>query len=533
MSLIGKPPCDDGVILQGGPASPVSLWSQRWALVAAILGSSMTFIDASVVNVALPAIQSGLHASAFEAQWVVESYALPLAALLLVGGALGDRFGRCRMIAIGIVVFTLASMACSWAADVHQLIAARAVQGLGAALLVPGSLALISASFPEHERGRAIGIWSGLTGVASALGPIVGGFLIEHYSWAWAFRINAPIAVVVLSILWRGVPESRGRSSDSPLDAWGPLLATVALGAVVYAFVEAPARHWSSMPIRGALFIAAAASVGFIAVELRSRAPMLPLALFRNADFLGANLLTLLLYAALGGALFFLPLELIQVQGYGATAAGAALLPFILIMFVMSRWTGGLVDRFGPMRPLIAGPAIAAVGFALLAVPGIEAGVSRYWSSFLPAVAVLGIGMTVTVAPLTTTVMNAAGPDFAGVASGINNAVARTAGLLAIAIFGLVLASVFGAQLDTWLREAHVPDAVSAALQTQRNKLAGIELPPGLDPAAASALGRSVKLSYLSGFRWVTLLGAALALMSSLAAWLLIGRQPAPPSHEA
>jgi predicted MFS family arabinose efflux permease len=253
---------------------------------------------------------------------------------------------------------------------------------------------------------------------------------------------------------------------------------------------------------------------------------MLPLRLFRHGNFLGANLLTLLLYAALGGGLFYFPLVLIQVQGYTATAAGAALLPFILIMFAMSRWAGGLVDRFGPMRPLIAGPVIAASGFALLGLPGVEAGAAGYWSSYLPAVAVLGIGMTVTVAPLATTVMDSVGPDLAGVASGVNNAVARTAGLLAIAVFGTVVAWAFDASLDGGLREAGAPDGVSAILEAQRSKLAGIELPSGLDPRVASALGRIVKLSYVSGFRWVMLFSAGLALLSALVAWLLIQGRP-------
>jgi EmrB/QacA subfamily drug resistance transporter len=526
MSQIGKPPCDDALIRSGGPSSPSTVWSQRWVLAAAILGSSMAFIDATVVNVALPAIQAELHATASEAQWVIESYALLLAALLLVGGSLGDRFGRRRIFAIGVAVFALASVVCSLSADLHQLIAARAVQGIGAALLVPGSLALISASFPEEARGHAIGAWSGFSGIASAFGPVLGGFLIEHYSWAWAFLVNLPLAVIVLSILRWGVPESRGASAAARLDAWGAVLAAVALGGIVYAFVEAPTRHWGSLAVRSALLVGVAASAGFVAVELRAASPMLPLRLFRHGNFLGANLLTLLLYAALGGGLFYFPLVLIQVQGYTATAAGAALLPFILIMFAMSRWAGGLVDRFGPMRPLIAGPVIAASGFALLGLPGVEAGAAGYWSSYLPAIAVLGIGMTVTVAPLATTVMDSVGPDLAGVASGVNNAVARTAGLLAIAVFGTVVAWAFDASLDGGLREAGAPDGVSAILEAQRSKLAGIELPSGLDPRVASALGRIVKLSYVSGFRWVMLFSAGLALLSALVAWLLIQGRP-------
>jgi hypothetical protein len=316
-------------------------------------------------------------------------------------------------------------------------------------------------------------------------------------------------------------PDS-DRSSDGPLDGVGAALATLALGGVVYAFIEAPTRGWGSGAVLAALGAGLGAAAAFVAVERRTPSPMLPLGLFRNRNFSGANLLTLWLYAGLGGGLYFFPLNLIQVQGYGATAAGAALLPFILIMFLFSRQAGALVERFGPRPPLVAGPLIAAVGFALYAAPGIEAGEARYWTSFFPAVVVLGIGMTVTVAPLTTTVMNSVGAGAAGLASGVNNAVSRTAAVLAIAVFGLVMAWAFDARLEPLVREAGASSEALAALAAQRDRLAGIELPPGAD-----ALERAVKLAYVSGFRWVMLLSAGLALLSSLAAWLLIEGRPA------
>ncbi|MGH8589396.1 MAG: MFS transporter, partial [Gammaproteobacteria bacterium] len=303
MSQIGKPPCDDALILHGGQATPCAPASRRWVLAAAIIGSSLAFIDGTVVNVALPAIQRDLQADAFEAQWVVESYALFLAALLLVGGSLGDHFGRRMMFAIGVVLFAAASVACALSADVRQLITARAVQGVGAALLVPGSLALISASFPARERGRAIGTWSGFSGITAALGPVLGGFLVDHYSWPWAFLINVPLAIVALAITWLRVPESRGAATGG-LDSWGALLATVALGGIVYAFIEAPRQQWGSRAVLAALLVGVAAAMVFVVVELRARSPMLPLQLFRIRNFSGANLLTLLLYAALGGGLY-------------------------------------------------------------------------------------------------------------------------------------------------------------------------------------------------------------------------------------
>jgi EmrB/QacA subfamily drug resistance transporter len=522
VSQIGKPPCDEALILHGAAAAPCARAARRWVLAAAILGSSMAFVDGTVVNVALPAIQRALRASAFEAQWVVEAYALLLAALLLVGGALGDRYGRRRVFAIGVGLFALASTGCALSGSAGQLIAARAVQGASAALLVPGSLALISAAFPENERGRAIGTWSGFSGITAALGPVLGGYLIEHFSWAWAFLINVPLAIAVLAIVaWR-VPESRAEARGR-LDAQGALLATLALGGVVYAFIEAPTRRWDSAAVLVALAVGLASAGAFVAVEQRVRLPMLPLGLFRVRNFAGANLLTLWLYAALGGGLYFFPLNLIQVQGYTATAAGAALLPFILIMFAFSRWAGTLVERFGPKPPLVAGPLIAALGFALFALPGLEAGSLRYWTSFFPAVVVLGAGMTVTVAPLTTTVMNAVGADAAGIASGVNNAVSRTAALLAIAVFGMVMAWAFDARLDGLLRDAGASPESVAFLAAQRDRLAGAEVPPGAD---AAALGRAVKLAYVAGFRWIMLLSAGLALLSALAAWAWIEGRP-------
>ncbi|WP_213955791.1 MULTISPECIES: MFS transporter [unclassified Variovorax] len=479
MNGIGKSPCDDTLIQVAPPAVPCPESARRWVLVAAIIGSSMAFVDGTVVNVALPAIQRDLRATPFQVQWVVEAYALFLAALLLVGGALGDRFGRRRVFACGVTVFAAGSAACAFGSEVQHLIAARAVQGIGAAMLVPGSLALISAAFPEKERGKAIGTWSGFSGITAAIGPVLGGWLVDHYSWAWAFLINLPMAALVLVLVWWHVPESHGPDTRSPVDWPGAVLATVALGGIVYAFIEAPTQGWSAAPVCIALALGLAASAAFVQVERRSAAPMLPLGLFRIANFSAANLLTLFLYAALGGGLYFMPLNLIQVQGYSATSAGAALLPFILLMFLLSGWAGQLVDRFGSRLPLVIGPAIAAAGFALLAaLPGVGA---SYWSGFLPGVVVLGLGMTVTVAPLTTTVMNSVGAELAGTASGVNNAVSRTAAVLAIAVFGVVMALASGAH----------PSDGSLEFGT----------------------------AFVAGFRRVMWISAALALLSAFSAW--------------
>ena len=523
MSQIGKPPCDKGVIMHGAVTETCSAPSRRWTLVAAILGSSLAFIDGTVVNVALPSIQREMGATVSDAQWIMESYALFLASFLLVGGVLGDRFGRRRIFMFGIGLFTLASIGCSLSGAVGPLIVARAIQGIGAALLVPGSLALISATFPQSERGAAIGTWSAFTGITAAIGPVIGGFLVDHYSWTWAFLVNVPVGIALLVICMTKVPESLGASSRGAIDMPGAGLATIGLAGIVFALIEAPSRGWSATPIWAAAVMGVVALLLFARVEARSAAPMLPLGLFRDRNFAGSNLLTLLLYAALGGSLFFLPLDLIQVQGYSATAAGAALLPFIAIMFLLSRWAGTLVDVFGAKLPLVTGPVIAAVGFGLFTLPSIG---SSYWMTFFPAICVLGLGMSITVAPLTTTVMNAFGAELAGTASGINNAVSRVAALLAIALFGVVLTQVFNASLSGGLAAMHAPVELVSSVVAQQQKLAGIVLPDGYPAATVDATKRVIALSFVAGFRWVMSISAGLALLSAVSAWMLIEGKP-------
>lgn len=509
-------------------ASPNAATTGRWTLVSAVLGSSMAFMDGTVVNVALPAIQRSLGASGAGAQWIIEAYALFLAALLLVGGALGDRFGRKRVFLVGVVVFTAMSAACAAAQGTGQLIAARALQGVGAALLVPGSLALLGANFPQAERGRAIGTWSAFSGITAAIGPVVGGFLVDHFSWRWAFLLNVPIGAVLLFACMARVPESRGDAAEGPVDLAGAATATLGLAGVVFALIEAPTRGWGSAPVAAAGVVGLAGLAVFVAREARARNPMLPLHLFRNRDFAGANLLTLLLYAALGGGLYFVPLNLIQVQGYAATAAGAALLPFVAIMFVLSRWAGALVDRMGAKIPLVVGPAVAAAGFALFARPGVG---GSYWATFFPAVCVLGLGMTITISPLTTTVMNALGEPLAGTASGVNNAVSRAAGLLAIAALGAVLAQVFEPRLHEALAHARLPAGVADAVYAQRDKLGAIAAPAGAASAAAAQVHDAVRQAFVAGFRAAMLTCAGLALASAASAWWLIsGRPPAATS---
>lgn len=527
-----KQPCDDAVIKSKRAEAPSSKSAEPWILAATILGSSMAFIDGTVVNVALPALQKNLNATVIDVQWVVEAYSLFLAALLLAGGSLGDHFGRKRVYSIGVALFALASIWCGFAPNINQLIIARAVQGAGGALLVPGSLAIISASFSEEKRGKAIGTWSGFTAITAAIGPVLGGWLIENVSWRAVFFINVPLALIVLLLVFLHVPESRDEESGS-LDWAGAALATVALGGIVYGLIESSRLGFSSAAVLTALIGGCLTAVVFVLVELRKGhggSPMLPLKLFRSTDFSGANLLTLFLYTALSGMMFFLPLNLIQVQAYTATAAGAALLPFILIMFFLSRWSGGLVKHYGAKLPLIIGPIVTALGFLLFTLPGAEA--ASYWATFFPAVVVLGLGMAVSVAPLTTTVMNSVPQNRAGVASGINNAVSRTAGLLAIAVLGIVMMHSFNTQLDRRLLALNAEPEVKQALVEQRTKLAAAEVPASVEPAQKQILKQAISESFLTGFRHVMLVSMALALLSALSAFVLIRGKEVSRVHD-
>jgi EmrB/QacA subfamily drug resistance transporter len=516
-------PCDEGVIASAPGITPCSSQAAPWVLAATILGSSLAFIDSTVVNVALPALQANLHATVVDVQWVVEAYSLLLAALLLVGGSLGDIYGRKRIYVMGVVVFAIASAGCGLAATVNQLIFARAVQGIGAALLVPGSLAIISASFQERDRGRAIGTWSGFTAMTTAIGPVLGGWLIEHGSWRWVFFINLPLAaIVILLTLWR-VPESRNPQAGGTPDWPGAVLTATGLGGIVFALIESSKRGGRDSVVIAALLTGVSALIAFAAVESRTKAPLLPLALFRVRNFAGTNLLTLFLYSALSGMFFFFPMNLIQVQGYSATAAGAASLPLIVLIFLLSRWSGGLTDRYGSRGPLVFGPILAAIGFALFAVPLIG---GNYWTTFFPAVMTLGLGMAISVAPLTTTVMNSVSSEWAGIASGINNAVSRLAGVLAIAIFGIVMLGTFNQHLSRDLAGINISPEIRRDIDAQRIKLAAIEVPSNMDSATRKATERLIGESFIAGFRAVMLIASGLALASAATAWFVIRNKP-------
>ncbi|CAN5550418.1 N/A [soil metagenome] len=518
LANIGRPPCDEGVIKSGRGSAPCGRASETWVLAATIIGSAMAFIDGTIVNVALPEIQERLGASGTDAQWIVESYALFLAALILIGGSLGDHFGRRRMFCLGVVVFAAASVWCGISGSPGQLIVARAFQGVGGALLVPGSLAIIGASFDEARRGKAIGTWSGFSGMTAALGPVLGGFLVENVSWRAAFLINVPLAAIVLFIAIKHVPESRDPDARS-LDIPGAALAALGLGGVVFGLIESSARGFSDFLVIASLVLGVAFLAGFLFVEKRSREPMMPLSLFRSRNFSGANLLTLLLYAGLGGSLYFFPFVLIQVHGYSATAAGSAFLPFVLITFLLSRWAGGLVPRFGARLPLVIGPTVAAAGFAMFAIPGTE---GSYWTTFFPAVVVMGTGMALVIAPLTTTALNSVEGRHSGLASGVNNAVSRTATLLAIPLLGLFVFGAFSATLDSRVEALNLPPEARQELEAEKANLGAASAPEGLDADTVVAVETAIRESFVSGFRLAMVVAAGLALASAVAAGIML-----------
>lgn len=500
------------------PCKP-PLSDPRWSLAVAILGTTMAFIDGTVVNVALPVMQSSLGGSVAQMQWIVESYALLLASLVLVGGALGDRLGRRRVFVGGVALFALASAACGAAPGATLLIVARGVQGIGAALLVPGSLSLISAAYGPKERGRAIGTWSATSAITAAVGPVLGGWIVSHASWRWLFLINVPLGIVIIALAQWRVGETRDETATQAIDVLGAALVAIGLGLVVFALLEAPSAGGVTSVRTLVLLALGFVTLGaFVLVEAKSSHPMMPLSLFRSRTFAGTNLLTLFLYASLGGALFFLPFDFIQVQHYSPAMAGAALLPFVFLISVTSRWAGGLVDRLGARLPLVIGPSIAGLGFALLALPGVG---GSYFTTFLPGVLVLGIGMGITVAPLTTAVMGSVDASHAGVASGINNAVSRTAGLLAVAALGVVLAARFDSVLDAQLDSLRISDATKTILNAQREKLALADL-ERVPPELRTSLRHALDTAYVSGFRTCMLVCAACALLGALFAFLFV-----------
>ncbi len=518
MSSSRSLPCDE-VAIRATRTAPGCAQSQKaWVLAAAVLASTIAYIDESVVSVALPAIQRDLETTLAPMQWVVNAYILCLSALLLIGGAAADQLGRRRMFLTGLIIFAIASIGCGVAPSVAVLIGARALQGMGAALLIPCSLAIIGAAFDEGERGAAIGIWSGFSAIAAGLGPLLGGWLVDHWSWRAIFLINPLLALPTIWIALRHVPESRDADARQKLDWLGAMLVFAGLGSFVYGLIAASRLGWQHMAVTTSLIAGILLLALFIVQERRSAAPMMPLDLFRSPTFAGVNLLTLLLYGALGGALFFLPFLVTSAYGLSATAAGALFLPFTIVLGILSRWSGRLIDRFGARWPLIIGPVICAIAFALLAG---ASGRGHYWALFGP-MALLGFGMAVTVAPLTTAVINAVPAQQTGVASGINNAVASVASLLAIAVFGTLAAGDFDRSLDRHLAQADISQEERGAIESARGTFAATSATGDLTEEGGREVRSVIREALTAAIGRMVFVAAALAFLSALCSAFMI-----------
>lgn len=509
-------PCDRAQAAAGDRTIPCPARDKPWVLVTAILGSSLAFIEGSVVNLALPALQSDLNVTSTDLQWVVNAYLLMLGSFMLIGGSLGDRFGLRRIFMLGTGLFGIASFACAFAPSLPWLIAARALQGLGGALLVPNSLALVARHFEKDERGRAIGTWAGASALTTALGPVIGGLLVDRWGWPAVFFLIPPLAALTIAVAGWRVPASPS-SKDERLDYAGALWLAASLSLFIYALVE-PGAPWRQATL---FVLAAVAAAAFIRRERHIDAPMLPLALFRSRAFSGANLMTLLLYGALSGSLYFLPFNLIQVQGYSAVQAGAAFLPFTLILGFGSTYAGNLIRKFDPRAILTAGPVIASLGLLALAIPG--AGAS-YVTGFLPGILILGLGMTLSVAPLTTVVMGSVDNRQSGVASGVNNTASRLAGVLAVAVLTTVAVTWFSGELDNRVQDENLPPEVALYLENNASRLAELDAPENSPESVAATVEHVISQSYIGTFRLLMIVCGVFTALSGLIAWLTLAK---------
>ncbi len=517
--------CDAGMIRSTRGSAPCRSSSQPWVIAAAYLGSGMAFLDSTVMNVALPALQADLGASAREVQWSYGAFALVLSALILVGGTLGDRFGRRRLFVIGAAIFGAASLWCALAPGPGQLVAARAVQGAGGALLVPASLAIVGASFEGTSRARAIGAWGALSGIAMAVGPVLGGWLVDDVSWRAAFLIAPAMAVVAIPIALSHVPESRDPEARS-LDLAGAILATCGLAGLVYALIESSSWGLGSPRVIAAFIVGVIALSAFVLVEQHAREPMVPPSLFHSRSFAGANLVTLLFYMALTGSLFFLPFLMMQVHGYSAFVAGSVFLPFVAMALLIGRLSGRISARFGAKVPLIVASLALAAGLLLFALPGVDHG--SYWTSFFPAMVIQGFGMALAITPLTTVALGSVEGEHSGLASGVSNAMARVAGLLAVAVLGAFIYGAFSARLDARLEDMDMPDDIQSAMEAAKTDLGAAEAPERVDARTEARIERAIDESFVAGFRFVMLASAGLALASALVAALLVRDQKFP-----
>ena len=471
----------------------------------------MVFLDGTVVTVALPQIQKDFRASVSSLQWLIDIYILFLSVPILVAGSLSDRYGRKKLFNIGVVGFTLASLGCGAAIDLNQLIVARVFQGISGAIMLPGSLAILNASFPPEIRGRNVGTWSAFTPLTTAIGPLLGGWLVDNVSWRAAFYINLPLGLLTLFLSLRFIPESKSEIPESQ-DWLGAGLITVGLGSLIFGLIEGPRLGWAAPSVWVSIVTSLTFLIAFGVVESKIEHPMIPFTLFKNRLFSGITLITFILYFAMSGVFFFLPLNLQQIQEFSATRAGAAFMPIIIMLFLMSRWSGHFADKHGPRLPMIIGPTIIGIGFFIYMIPGESA---TYWLTFLPATIIFGVGLGITIAPLTTVALGAVPMHLSGLASGVSNAASRVASMLAVATLGALMVLQFSASLEFHTQPLPLSAEDRSLLQEEKLKLGGAEPPPGLVSELQTEVETAIDEAFVDAFRLMMALCAILALVSA------------------
>ncbi|MBN1219922.1 MAG: MFS transporter [Anaerolineae bacterium] len=487
-------------------------WQGYLILAATIIGAGLVYLDGTIITVALPRIQQEFRASMSNLQWLIDIYILSLTVPILVAGSLSDRYGRKKFFMIGLAGFTISSVVCGMATEFNQLIAARIVQGVSGAIMLPGSLALLNASFPPEERGKNVGTWSAFTPLATAAGPLLGGWLVDHVSWRAAFYINLPVGLAALLLTWRCVPESKSEVMPESQDWLGAGLITLGLGGLIFGLIEGPRRGWQDPLVWVSIVISLVCLVGFVIVENKTEHPMIPFSLFKHRVFTGVTLMTFVLYFAMSGVFFFLTLNLQQIQRFSATMAGAAFMPIIVLLFLMSRWSGEFADRVGPRLPMIVGPIVIAIGFFMYMLPGVSA---DYWLTFLPATIVFGLGLGITVAPLTAVALGAVPTPLSGLASGVSNAASRVATMLAVAMLGAVMILQFGISLQYETRNLPLSEPDRLILEEETLNLGGAEPPPGLPPGLTAAIEVAIDRAFIDAFRMMMAFCGILALISA------------------
>jgi len=494
----------------------------KWIMASSIMASAMAFIDATALNVVLPSLQKNLNASGTDLFWILNAYLLMLAALILIGGSLGDKLGRKKVFMVGILIFIIGSTACGFAPSVTLLVIFRMLQGIGGALMIPGSLSLISSSINPNERGKAIGTWSAFTTFVTMGGPVLGGAFGDAGLWRYIFFINIPIGIFALTVLAKQVKEIKDEDTKQSLDLAGAVAIALGLAAVTFGFLRIPAVGLSNWQVYTSLITGALLLVAFVVIEKKSKLPMMPLQLFSNLTFSGANLLTFFLYAGLGAGMLFLGLNMVQVQGYSQLQSGLTFLPFTILMITIARFAGALADKHGPRLLLIVGPALAGLGLLILSFVKQTAGPSAYWTTFFPGIVVFGLGMSFTVAPLTTAVMGSVSDHFSGTASGVNNALTRIANVFANAILGALAVLLFTGALQGEIKNIKLNNKQKQEVIKQSVNLGNAKVPDTLTGQDKITIQTAYKNSFISAYGNIMRISAGLGFLASLMAVLFI-----------